>query len=468
MISMTLGQIARAVGGRVVDGSNGLEVTGAPFRDSREVEPNGLFVAVEGERVDGHDFAVRAVTAGAAGALVRRAVGVPAVQVDDVIEALGRLAKHVASGLTELTVIGLTGSQGKTTTKDLLAHVLEGFGETVAPEGSLNNEIGVPLTVLRATASTRYLVLEMGARGPGHISYLTSIAPVSVGLVLNVGSAHLGEFGSRAGIAAAKGELVEALPTDGHAVLNIDDPRVAAMRDRTSARVVTFGTLPTADVHVSEVALDGAGRVGFDLTVRDVRSRVQLGLVGAHHAANAAAVVAVTTGLGLPLAAVVASLDGAEPRSSWRMEVGESGQGVTVINDAYNANPDSMRAAIETLAQIGRSRRPPARTFAVLGEMLELGPGSAEAHVDVGRLTRQLGITQLVAVGAGARGMLKDAGKAPLGEPEPVLVADADEAAAFVQGAVRAGDVVLVKASRAVGLEKVALALLANRTEAGR
>ncbi len=467
MIAMTLGEIAQAVGGRVVDGSVDVDVTGAPFRDSREVEPDGLFVAVDGERVDGHDFAGRAVAAGAAGALVRRPVGVPAVQVDDVIEALGRLAKHVAAALPQLTVIGLTGSQGKTTTKDLLAHVLEQFGETVAPEGSLNNEIGLPLTVLRATGSTRYLVLEMGARGPGHISYLTSIAPVTVGLVLNVGTAHLGEFGSRAGIAAAKGELVEGLPADGLAVLNIDDAHVAAMRDRTSARVVTFGTSPTADVRISAAALDDAGRVGFDLTVGQMRSRVQLGLVGEHHAGNAAAVVAVATGLGLPLTDVVAALHGAQPRSRWRMEVGESGDGVTVINDAYNANPDSMRAAVETLAQIGRGRRPPARTFAVLGEMLELGPHSVDAHAGVGRLTRELDITQLVAVGEGARALLEGAGEAATGEGVPVHVADADEAIAFVQGAVRAGDVVLVKASRAVGLEKVALALLANRTEAG-
>ena len=464
---MTLGQIAAAVGGRVVDGPDDLEVTGVPFLDSRAVEPDGFFVAVDGERVDGHDFAVEVVAAGAAGALVRRAVGVPAVQVDHVVEALGRLAKHVVAALPQLTVIGLTGSQGKTTTKDLLAHVLEHFGETVAPEGSLNNEIGLPLTVLRASSSTRYLVLEMGARGPGHISYLTSIAPVSVGLVLNVGVAHLGEFGSRAGIAAAKGELIESLPKAGLAVLNVDNADVAAMRDRTSARVVTFGASPKADVHYSEVTLDDIGRVGFDLSVGNVRSRVQLGLVGEHHAGNAAAVVAVATGLGLPFAAVVAALDGAKPRSRWRMEVVESAQGVTVINDAYNANPDSMRAAIETLASIGRRRGERARTFAVLGEMLELGSDSVDAHVAVGRLALQLGITQLVVAGEGARAMLMDVGEALPAGREPVLVADADEAVDFVQGAVRSGDVVLVKASRAVGLEKVALALLADRTGAG-
>lgn len=467
MIAMTLGQIAAAVGGRVVDGPDELEVTGAPFRDSRAVEAGGLFVAVAGERVDGHDFAAEVVAAGATGALVSRAVGVPAVQVDDVVQALGRLARHVAATLPQLTVIGLTGSQGKTTTKDLLASVLEQFGETVAAKGSLNNEIGLPLTVLQASSSTRYLVLEMGARGPGHIAYLTSIAPVSAGLVLNVGVAHLGEFGSRAGIAAAKGELIESLPRDGLAVLNIDDAHVAAMRDRTSARVVTFGTAPTADVRFSGVGLDDSGRAGFDLSVGDTRSRVQLGLVGEHHAGNAAAVVAVATGVGLPLAAVVAALDGAKPRSRWRMEVVDSDQGVTVINDAYNANPDSVRAALETLASIGRRRGERTRTFAVLGEMLELGHGSDEAHATVGRLALQLGISQLVAVGEGARAILVGSGPVPPGGREPVLVADADEAVAFVQGAVRAGDVVLVKASRAVGLERVALALLADRTETG-
>ncbi|MBA2698326.1 MAG: UDP-N-acetylmuramoyl-tripeptide--D-alanyl-D-alanine ligase [Nocardioidaceae bacterium] len=467
MISMTLDEIAEVVGGRVVDGPGDLEVAGGPSRDSREVEPGGLFVAIDGQRVDGHDFAVAAVAAGASAALVSRSVGVPAVQVDDVVAALGRLAAHVVAALPHLTVIGLTGSQGKTTTKDLLALVLERFGETVAPEGSLNNEIGVPLTALRATSSTRYLVLEMGARRRGHISYLTSIAPVSVGLVLNVGVAHLGEFGSRTEIAAAKGELVEGLPVGGLAVLNADDAEVAAMRGRTSAHVVTFGVSLAADVQISDVGLDDVGRVSFALAVGGVRAHLQLGLVGEHHAGNAAAVVAVTTGLGLALPGVLSVLDGARPRSPWRMEVEASVEGVTVINDAYNANPDSMQAAVETLAEIGRRRGGPSRTFAVLGEMLELGPESVAAHVAVGRLAGRLGVSQLIVVGEGARAISVGAEQTGAGQQQPVLVGDVAEAIAYVQGAVQGGDVVLVKASRAVGLERVALALLGDTTGAG-
>lgn len=468
MISLTLGRIAEVVGGQVVDGSADIEVTGPAFRDSRSIEPGGLFVALQGERVDGHDYAARTVAAGAAGALVSRRVGVPAVQVSDVVAALALLASYVVRTLPNLVVIGLTGSQGKTTTKDLLAHVLEQFGETVAPEGSLNNEIGLPLTILRATTSTRYLVLEMGARGRGHITFLASLAPLSAGVVLNVGVAHLGEFGSRDAIAAAKGELVEALPAEGLAVLNADDSRVLRMRERTAATVVTFGQSETADVRVQHVELDELGRVGFDVEVGGSHDHVQLGLVGEHHAGNAAAVVATATGLGLSPADVVAAISGAGPRSRWRMQADTTEAGVTVVNDAYNANPDSMRAALETLAAIGHRRGPGSRTVAVLGEMLELGPDGVAEHESIGRLAAQLHVDQLVVVGEGAQPMHLVATQQPSWGGESVFVADPAAATAFLRGAVRPGDVVLVKASRAVGLEGVALALLDDTTEAER
>lgn len=472
MISLTLREIASIVDGTLV-GANGDErVTGAAFVDSRDVVSAGLFVAVVGERVDGHDFAADAVGSGAAAALTTREVGVPAVVVADTVVALGLLARHVVASLPSLYVVGITGSQGKTSTKDLLAQVLERVGETVAPVESLNNEIGVPLTALRATGSTRFLVVEMGVRGRGQVSYLAWITPPQAAIVLNVGVAHLGEFGSRDDIAAAKAELLDGLSADGVAVLNADDPRVAAMAARTRARVLTFGKSPAADVQITGISSDDIGRVGFDVSCEGSRSRIQLALFGEHQAANAAAVLAMTTGLGVPYEQVVSALEGAGVRSRWRMEVAANDAGVTVINDAYNANPDSVRAALETLSQIGRRRGPQTRTFAVLGEMRELGDSSTVEHEAIGSLAVRLDISRLVAVGDAARPMQLGAAREGPWEGEFVAVPDAQSAITFLRGALRAGDVVLVKASRAVRLETVALALLGDddldsATEAG-
>ena len=268
MIALTLPEIAAVVGGRVVDDPDGVVVTGAATVDSREVEPAGLFAAFVGERSDGHDFAGAAVAAGAAAVLGSRATGHPTVLVDDPRDALAALAHHVLGRLPEVTVLAVTGSQGKTSTKDLLAGVLAGHAETVATRGSFNNELGLPLTVLRAGPSTRFLLLEMGARGIGHLRELCAVARPDVSVVLNVGKAHLGEFGTQDDIATAKGELVEALDPTGVAVLNADDPRVAAMAARTAGRVVTFGR-PTpprrAGVGLTDVRLDGQGRPAFTL-----------------------------------------------------------------------------------------------------------------------------------------------------------------------------------------------------------
>lgn len=462
MIPLTLREIASIVAGTLVDATGGERVTGPAFVDSRYAVSAGLFVAVVGEHVDGHDFAAVAVSSGAAAALTTRRVGVPAVVVDDTVVALGMLARHVVAALPSLNVIGITGSQGKTSTKDLLAQVLERVGETVAPAESLNNEIGVPLTALRATVSTRFLVVEMGIRGHGQISYLASITPPRAAIVLNVGVAHLGEFGSRDDIAVAKAELVEGLPADGVAVLNADDPRVAAMAASTLARVVTFGESPEADVRIADVSLDDIGRVGFDVNCAGGRGRVQLSLVGEHQARNAAAVIALATGLAVPYEDVVSALEGAQARSRWRMAVATNDAGVTVINDTYNANPDSMRAALTTLAHIGSRRGSQARTFAVLGEMRELGDSSTREHEAIGGLAARLDISQLVAVGEAARPLHLGAIREGPWEGESVAVPDARSTIAFLRGALRAGDVVLVKASRAVGLETVALALLGD------
>ncbi len=315
--------------------------------DSRTVTLDSLFVALEGTSVDGHDFAAAAVGDGAIAVLAQRPVGVPAIVVDDVLVALGKLARFHLDRLGDITVIAITGSVGKTTCKDLIASLLETVAPTVAPPGSFNNELGLPMTVLSADAETRYLVLEMGARARGHIEYLCQIAPPDIGVELMVGTAHVGEFGGRDNIAAAKAELVEALTEAGVAVLNADDPLVAAMSSKTSARSVTFGTSAPADVFASDLTSDSLDRASFVLHTPDGEAAVSLRIPGAHLVPNALA--AATTGwiAGMSAADVASGLSQAMPRSRWRMEVVERADDVTIINDAYNASPESMRAALE-------------------------------------------------------------------------------------------------------------------------
>jgi UDP-N-acetylmuramoyl-tripeptide--D-alanyl-D-alanine ligase len=459
---MTLAEIAAAVGGALAPGADGTRtVTGPVTVDSRTVEPGGLFAAFVGEHADGHDFAAEAVSQGAAGALATRDTGVPAVLVDDVQEALGRLARAVLNRLPDAVVIGLTGSSGKTSTKDMLGQVLSAHGATIAPAGSRNNEIGLPLTVLRADEGTRYLVLEMGSRGVGHLKYLCEIAPPRVGLVLNVGSAHVGEFGSKEQTALAKGELVEALPADGLAVLNADDPLVAPMSSRTAARVATFGRSPDADVRATDVELGADGRPGFLLhaDAYGAPAPVRLRLVGEHQVSNALAVAAAALGVGVPLEAVARELSAAAPLSGGRMAVSERSDGVVVIDDAYNANPDSVRAALKALAALARARHG-ARAWAVLGPMLELGERSGEEHDAIGRLAVRLRIDRLVAVGEGAARIHAGASHEGSWGEESVMVADPDAALALVRAELRPGDVVLVKASNSIGLGRIARALL--------
>ncbi|NYI07097.1 UDP-N-acetylmuramoyl-tripeptide--D-alanyl-D-alanine ligase [Allostreptomyces psammosilenae] len=474
MIPLTVDEIARAVGGTLHDVPDPTaRVTGPVVHDSRQVAPGGLFAAVVGERVDGHDYAAAAVAAGAVAVLASRPVageggaGVPAVLVDDVVAALGRLARAVTDRLTDTTVIGLTGSSGKTSTKDLIGQMLGRLGPTVATPGSLNNEIGLPLTALTAEPSTRHLVLEMGARGIGHIAYLTGLTPPRIGVVLNVGTAHIGEFGGREAIAQAKGELVEALPPGdaapgrgGVAVLNADDPLVRAMASRTRARVVLFGESADAEVRAENVRLDPAGRPRFTLRTPEGSADVGLRLYGEHHVSNALAAAAVARECGMTPDDTAAALGEAGALSRWRMEVVERADGVTVINDAYNANPDSMRAALRTLATMAGGSR---TTWAVLGAMRELGEASLAEHDAVGRLAVRLNVTHLVAVG-GQEAAWLDMGARNEGSwgEESVLVSDAQAAVDLLRNAVRPGDVVLVKASRSEGLEKVADALLAD------
>ena len=451
---MTLAEIASVVDGEV-DGDPTLTVLGPAFVDSRAPVDGGLFVAVAGEHVDGHDFAAAAVEAGAAAVLGDHPTGAPTVLVADPVVALGRLARHVV-GEIRPTVLALTGSQGKTGTKDYLAHILEGFGQTVATVGNLNNEIGVPLTALRSTAHTTYLVAEMGARGIGHIRYLCEVAPPSVAAVVNVGTAHISEFGSRESIAIAKGEIVESLPESGVAVLNADDDLTAAMAARTTARVLTFGE--KGDVRWRGMELDDLGRPAFELGYDGAWYPVRLTQSGAHQVANATAAAALAIAAGLPVDVVADRLSGATPASRWRMEVQERSDGLIVVNDAYNANPASMAAAIDALVAIADRRG--RRTVAVLGEMLELGSSSDDAHRDLGRLVAHAGIDLLITVGAVAGGIAEGAATVKGWAGTALPTAGRDEALAAVRENVAAADVVLVKASRGAALEHIADGLL--------
>lgn len=462
MIALSLAEIAAVVGGQTHDIPDpSTQVTGPVVRDSREVEPGSLFAAFVGERVDGHDFAAQVVEAGAVAVLASRPVGVPAIVVEDVQTALGALARHVVRRLGA-TLVALTGSAGKTSTKDLIAQVLRRKAPTVFTPGSFNNEIGLPLTALSATEETRFLVLEMGARGIGHIRYLTGLTPPKIGLVLNVGTAHIGEFGGREQIAEAKGELVEGLPEDGAAILNADDPLVRAMASRTKAKVVLFGESAEADVRAENVRLTDSGQPSFRLLTPSGACDVTMRLYGEHHVSNALAAAAVAHELGMSAEEIATALSEAGSLSRWRMEVTERPDGVTIVNDAYNANPESMRAALRALAAMGKGRR----TWAVLGQMAELGDEALAEHDAVGRLAVRLNVSKLVAVGGIEASWLQLGAynEGSWGE-ESVHVSDAQAAVDLLRSELRPGDVVLVKASRSVGLESVAQALVETGAE---
>ncbi|GGM77604.1 UDP-N-acetylmuramoyl-tripeptide--D-alanyl-D-alanine ligase [Lentzea pudingi] len=486
MIALTLAEIAEIVGGRLHATDGSPVVTGTIEFDTRKVTEGGLFLALPGERVDGHDFAAQAVASGAAGVLAGREVDAPAVIAPPVetrhanayvlagdktgegaavLAALAKLARHVTDRLKDLTIIGITGSAGKTSTKDLIAQVLAPVGDVVAPPESFNNELGHPWTALRSTEDTRFLVLELSARGIGHIAHLCEIAPPRFGAVLNVGTAHLSEFGSREGIAQGKGELVESLPEDGVAILNADDPLVAGMASRTRAKVVLVGENKNADVRAEDIELDEQARASFTLKTAKGDARVKLSLNGTHQVGNALVAAAIALELGATPAEVAERLGAAERVSAHRMVIKDRADGVTVIDDAYNANPDSVRAALKALASIARSTTPARRSWAVLGPMAELGGDAVREHDEIGRLVVRLDISKLVVVGEAARAMHQGAHLEGSWGDESVRVPDVDAAVALLQGEVRPGDVVLVKASNAYRLWRIAEALLEAGTK---
>ncbi|WP_144714485.1 UDP-N-acetylmuramoyl-tripeptide--D-alanyl-D-alanine ligase [Curtobacterium pusillum] len=494
MIALTLAEIATAVGGELIAGAQATDVAdqgdlvveGTVETDSRLVRPGSVFFALPGEVTDGRRFVPAATEAGAALVITPERVETtaPQIVVQDGYEALAALAHEVVTRVrtasadrvdTEgrpapLRVVGITGSNGKTSTKNMLRTILEQHGETVAPQGSFNNHVGAPISMLRITHDTRYLVVEMGASGVGHIAKLVSIAEPDTGVVLKVGLAHAGEFGGIEATQRAKSEMVTDLPATATALLNVDDDRVASMRALTAAHVVGFGTSAEADYRISGIETDRSG-TRFTLTAPPVRQGgdrptdatqpggadrlpetvdVRLAILGEHHAMNASAALTVAHLWGVPLATGAEALASMTRAERWRMELLQGGaEGVTVINDAYNASPDSTAAALRTLAQIVR---PGERTVAVLGEMAELGEFSVEEHDRIGRLVVRLGIGQLVVVGRGALPIHQAATLEGSWDGESVFIEDVDDAVHSLQDMLRPGDVVLVKSSKSAEL----------------
>ena len=439
--------IAEAVSGRLV--GNDVPVTGPVVTDSREAQAGSLYVARRGESADGHAFVSGAAKRGAVAAIVEHEVDEAVVQivVEDSTEALGALARaHVeklrSSG--DLDVIAMTGSVGKTTTKDLLLQIMSEDGPTVAPKLSFNNEVGLPLTVLLADESTRHLVLEMGASGPGHITYLTDIVAPDVAIELCVGHAHVGGFGGFEGVAAAKAELIKGTRPGGPVILNTDDPNVEAMAPLATGRVIRFSASGNerADVVARDVRLDRADRASFTLVTPEGEAPIDLKIVGRHHVANALAAAAGALTLGMSLQTVAAVLSRARALSPHRMDVHElriDGMDLTLIDDSYNANLDSMRAGIAALASIGRD----SQRIAVLGEMLELGEDSQSLHQQVGALIADAGVETLIGLGTDAHYYLEGAPDVPNRE----VAADPQDAARLALEHAKDGAVVLVKGS---------------------
>jgi UDP-N-acetylmuramoyl-tripeptide--D-alanyl-D-alanine ligase len=446
MITLTAGEIALLVGGEVFCDKD-LLVSKAPVFDSRLATPGCFFLALKGENADGHEFAADAYRNGSMFSLTSQRIDGPCIVVKDVLEALSILAAFVRKRLDKLIVIGITGSQGKTSTKDLLTHMLGAVGPTVAPAGSFNNDLGLPITLLECDDRTRFCILEMGARHMGDIARLCEIAKPNIGVVLTVGTAHIGEFGSREIIAKTKGELIESLGKDGVAILGTYDEFTPKMASLHQGEVILFGESADIQVRAADIEMR-EGRPHFDLVTPTGRDAVGMRAVGAHQVSNALAVAAVGTALSLPLELIASSLSTAEISSKWRMELHESAD-LLIINDAYNANPESMSAAMRALVLFAQERGGSAWAF--VGKMNELGQTQAPQSAAIGALAVELGIDHLVEINAPEYGE-------PVGamviHQRPTIESAIDLVEYFAPG-----DVVLVKASRSQGFEVLAESL---------
>ena len=453
MIRVSAGELQSVLGAKLV-GDEKIEVTASVETDSRLCGSGSLFIAKPGEQADGHDFVADAKQKGAVLAIVQRPVDVEIAQlvVPDSVEALGKLAAWLIKVLKskgKLRVVGITGSNGKTTTKNMLGAILPQLGKTIAPIESFNNKVGAPISILRADLDTQFLVVEMGAEGLGSIAYLAKMATPDIGVILKVGMAHAGEFGGIENTARIKGELAEAIEADGQLVLNSDDGMVSAMSLKTKAEVHFFGTNQEAEFSASEITLTKTG-TSFDLRWPDGdKTSVQLRILGEHHVMNALAAATVANLLGASKSQIVSALEAMELAERWRMQRFVRPDGVTIINDAYNASPDSMKAALQTLAQLGKMG---SKTIAVLGEMAELGEYSIHEHDSIGRLVVRYNIDQLVVVGAGAKLIHMGATQEGSWDGESQFFLSIAEALEYLRGILADGNTVLVKSSKSANL----------------
>ena len=451
MIALKASEIAQIVGGEL-KGSD-VTVTAAPVFNSSQATPGSIFLALKGEKADGHSFVAEAFRRGALLAIVSVASSERCIVVPDVLTALNKLAAHVRDLLKDLQVIALTGSQGKTTTKDLLQHILENLGGTVAPTGNFNNELGTPITLLQCDEETKFCILEMGARHIGDIALLCQMAKPNIGMVLRVGTAHIGEFGSAEAVAQAKSEMISSLDPGAVAILGQYDAFTPQMSALHKGKIITFGETTAADVRATDVEIR-EGRPHFDLVTSAGRAAVGLRLVGVHQVANALAAAAAATAVGASIDQIAVALSTADIRSKWRMEIQEL-RGVVLINDSYNSSPESAEAALRTLVLFAQERG--GQSWAFLGKMHELGESSVDRHADIGTLASELGIDHLVCIGAA-----EYSSKLAVSSATEIHLFEKKEEVLQLVHQMSAGDVVLVKASRAEKFEELAQAMVAE------
>ena len=462
MLALTVLEIAQIVGAELF-GADQTVITGNVETDSRKVIPGSLFVAKPGEITDGHLFIDSAIANGAVAVLVEHRVqqDIPQLVVSDVVIALGLLAKYVVAEVKakgSLQVIGVTGSNGKTTTKNMLREILSRSGTTVAPEESFNNEVGAPYSMLKINEDTKYLVVELGAGGPGSIRYLAQMCQPDIGIELKVGLAHAGEFGGIESTENIKAELIEGLSAESIALLNTDDSRVSNMRSRTKAQVMTFGTNSDSMYRATDISVSITGTAFTFHSPNHDPLKMQLQILGEHHVYNALAAMATEDLLGTELSLAVNALEEMALAERWRMQLSHRADGLTLINDAYNASPDSMKAAVQTLAELGRQTGK--KTVAVIGEMAELGEYSVAEHDAIGRLVVRLNLGQLVVIGAGAKMVHMGASLEGSWDGESKYFEQISEAEAYLREMLTGEEIVLVKSSKSANLRYLGDALL--------
>jgi UDP-N-acetylmuramoyl-tripeptide--D-alanyl-D-alanine ligase len=462
MLALTVLEIAQIVGAELF-GADQTVITGNVETDSRKVIPGSLFVAKPGEITDGHLFIDSAIANGAVAVLVEHRVqqDIPQLVVSDVVIALGLLAKYVVAEVKakgSLQVIGVTGSNGKTTTKNMLREILSRSGTTVAPEESFNNEVGAPYSMLKINEDTKYLVVELGAGGPGSIRYLAQMCQPDIGIELKVGLAHAGEFGGIESTENIKAELVEELSAESIALLNTDDSRVSNMRSRTKAQVMTFGTNSDSMYRATDISVSITGTAFTFHSPNHDPLKLQLQILGEHHVYNALAAMATADLLGTELSLAVNALEEMALAERWRMQLSHRADGLTLINDAYNASPDSMKAAVQTLAELGRQTGK--KTVAVIGEMAELGEYSVAEHDAIGRLVVRLNLGQLLVIGAGAKMVHMGASLEGSWDGESKYFEQISEAEAYLREMLTGEEIVLVKSSKSANLRYLGDALL--------